>query len=131
MCLTPFPVANPLFGKFTFFHKPDQFINVACGKCPKCMKKRSNSWTIRMAEERKVSTNCYFVTLTYHSLHVPKSASGRLTLCTEDLQKFFKRLRKKMFGNQKGDLKYYACGEYGSRYQRPHYHLMLFNVRLS
>lgn len=41
----------------------------------------------------------------------------------EHLQKFFKRLRKK-FGE---GIRYFACGEYGSKNGRPHYHALLFN----
>jgi len=44
-----------------------------------------------------------------------------------ELQKFFKRLRK----NTKLKLKYYACGEYGEKTNRPHYHAIIFGLGLS
>ena len=45
-----------------------------------------------------------------------------------DLQLFFKRLRKRC----KLDFKYFACGEYGSRNGRPHYHaIILFSDFIS
>lgn len=49
-----------------------------------------------------------------------------------DLQKFFKRLRKYFSDNEKkyhipyGKIRYYACGEYGPRHFRPHYHVILW-----
>lgn len=47
-----------------------------------------------------------------------------------DLQKFFKRLRKyqEIEDNAKSNIKYYACGEYGTRTDRPHYHGIIFGA---
>ena len=47
-----------------------------------------------------------------------------MTLQKSDLQKFFKRLRKKTHEK----ISYYAVGEYGDNTQRPHYHIILFNA---
>lgn len=44
------------------------------------------------------------------------------TLFNDDLQKFWKRLRKRL-GKK---IKYYACGEYGDENGRPHYHAIIF-----
>lgn len=62
-----------------------------------------------------------FITLTYREVDLPW---GRLapTLVPRDLQLFWKRLRKE-FGNA---IRYYACGEYGERFGRPHYHAAVF-----
>ena len=49
-----------------------------------------------------------------------------MTLEKTDVQKYLKRLRKL----QKTKIKYYACGEYGGKRKRPHYHLILFNSTL-
>lgn len=49
-----------------------------------------------------------------------------MTLDKTDLQNFFKRLRKNHNGNEK--ISYYACGEYGTKNWRPHYHAILFGV---
>lgn len=46
-----------------------------------------------------------------------------MNLDKSDLQKFFKRLR-----NAGHKPKYYACGEYGGKSNRPHYHVILFDV---
>lgn len=73
----------------------------------------------------------YFLTLTYDSDNVPLTASGFMTLCKRDLQLFFKSLRFAQFGRRKSDIKYYACGEYGGKSYRPHYHLILFNADLT
>lgn len=61
-----------------------------------------------------------FVTLTYAEM--PKYGS----LVKEDLQKYFKRLRRDL--NQDENIKYFACGEYGGENDRPHYHIGLIGL---
>ncbi len=99
-------------------------IPVPCGKCPPCKLRRINDWVFRLKQEDKVSSSSCFITLTYDTTHVPISKNGFMTLKKRDYQLFMKRLRKKMPGIK---LKYYACGEYGSKTKRPHYHAILFN----
>lgn len=102
-----------------------------CGKCHECLKKRVSQWSFRLMQESKISHTAQFITLTYDTKHVPLTNRGFMTLEKRDLQLFFKRLRKKQFGNEKGDIKYYACGEYGSKTMRPHYHIILFNADIN
>lgn len=77
-----------------------------------------------MRQEAKVSSSSYFVTLTYDTLTVPISENGFMTLDKRDFQLFMKRLRKL----SKNKLRYYVAGEYGTERQRPHYHMILFNL---
>lgn len=65
-----------------------------------------------------------FVTLTYDSEHVPVVDSVP-KLQKRDAQLWLKRLRK-LF--EVGRLRYYLCGEYGTKTRRPHYHAILFGV---
>lgn len=65
-----------------------------------------------------------FVTLTYDSEHVPV-IDGVPKLQKRDAQLWLKRLRK-LF--EVGRLRYYLCGEYGTKTRRPHYHAILFGV---
>lgn len=74
---------------------------------------------MRCVLEARLHDRNSFITLTYNDEHLPKDKS----LDKTHLQKFFKRLRK-----QKGRFKYYACGEYGDRTQRAHYHACLFGM---
>lgn len=101
-----------------------QKVPVPCGKCPPCKLRRVNDWVFRLKQEDKVSTSSCFITLTYDTKNVPLTKNGFMSLKKRDYQLFMKRLRKKL-PNQK--IKYYACGEYGSKTQRPHYHAILFN----
>jgi hypothetical protein len=79
-------------------------------------------------QQLKVSDYAQFITLTYNADHVPYTNSGRMALNKVDLQKFFKRLRK-AHGTKGKPIRYYAVGEYGTGYQRPHYHIILFNCK--
>lgn len=89
-------------------------IEVPCGKCVVCQENRRNEWSARMELESRMSKVTYFITLTYDPEHCP---SG---LRLSDLQKFFKRLRHRV------SCRFFACGEYGDQFQRPHYHSIVW-----
>ena len=78
---------------------------------------------MRMLHELSDFEDAVFVTLTYDDEHVPENMS----LWKPDLQKWFKRLRKEL-GEKK--IRYFACGEYGEKTQRPHYHAIIFGLSL-
>lgn len=95
-------------------------IPIPCGECIGCRLVEARAWAIRCLHEKRSSSASAFVTLTYDDAHLPRDNS----LSKEALQLFMKRLRK-----ARGDgIRFFACGEYGSRTLRPHYHLLLFNV---
>lgn len=96
----------------------DQKIEVPCGKCIGCRLKRSLDWAIRCMHESTLWEQNTYITLTYDEKHCPGSVS------VSDVQKFIKRLRK-YYAPRK--IRYFAGAEYGSKTQRPHYHLLLFN----
>lgn len=62
-----------------------------------------------------------FATLTYNDESLPENG----TLRPRDMQGFLKRLRWHM---QPEKLRFFYCGEYGEKYQRPHYHAALFGI---
>lgn len=95
-----------------------------CGKCHVCKSKRASGWSFRLMKEAEHSSSAFFITLTYHPTKLPYTKSKKATLRKTDVQKFMKRLRKQ---NQQG-IKYYLCGEYGHKTQRPHYHIILYNA---
>jgi len=99
-------------------------VNVPCGRCPVCVKKRVSSWSVRLLKEADVSTSALFITLTYSTENVPITKNGWMTLDKTHLQSFFKRLR---YYEEHTNIKYYAVGEYGTKTHRPHYHVILYN----
>jgi hypothetical protein len=53
------------------------------------------------------------------------------TLSKRDVQLFLKRLRKDQTLRGLATIKFYACGEYGEKFDRPHYHIALFGEDFS
>lgn len=96
-------------------------LSLPCGRCIGCRIDRSRQWALRCVHESKMHEHNCFVTLTYDDQHVPQSYSIDL----RHVQLFMKRLRKH-FAPAK--IRFYACGEYGDRGLRPHYHLLLFGI---
>jgi hypothetical protein len=75
-------------------------------------------------KEGERSETALFVTLTYDTKYVPLTKNGFMSLNKRHIQTYMKRLRK--LSDRK--LKYYVCGEYGSKRDRPHYHMIIFNA---
>lgn len=100
------------------------YIQVPCGKCVICRNKKAREWSFRaMCENATAETQPIFITLTYNNTHLPKSG-----IFKEEIQLFMKRLRIKLDRLYiKHNLRYFACGEYGSKSGRPHYHMIIWN----
>ena len=126
MCITPITLKKSKL-KHTFDDELT-YLKVPCGKCIECRKARVNQWFVRLSQELKRSTSAYFVTLTYDDQYLPYTDNLNDTLNYNDIVKFIKRLRKKQAKKHTNKLRYYAVGEYGSTYNRPHYHALIFNV---
>lgn len=116
----------------------DKFDVIPCGTCQGCRVDKSREWANRLLLEKQYypEDQVYFVTLTYDDEHVPRSyypdpdtgvATPVYTLSDRDLQLYHKRLRKRHVY----PLRFFACGEYGPETFRPHYHEILFGLRLS
>lgn len=112
---------------------------IPCGQCIGCRLDYSRQWANRGYLESLLHEQNYFITLTYDDEHLPmndfcttkegkiyvKQDSWTGTVQKRDLQLFFKRLRKRI-----PKFSYLACGEYGSKNGRPHYHAILFGAEL-
>ena len=113
---------------------PDyMFTMLPCGRCTECRIRKVKEWSARCLAEKKTSKNAYFVTFTYSDENLPYRFVDNYiipVLVKKDCQLFFKRLRKALFGNKKGDLKYFLSGEYGEKTLRPHYHAIIYNLPL-
>lgn len=98
-------------------------LELPCGKCVGCKLKKAGEWSLRCVLELRSHMSGCFLTLTYN----PKSIPGDWSLNRIDLQLFWKRLRKYL-SKQPGapKIRYVACGEYGEKLGRPHYHACVF-----
>lgn len=96
----------------------DVYRHVPCGRCIGCKLEHSRQWAVRCVHESRLHEQNAFITLTYAPEYLPPGG----TLDRDHLTKFLKRLRKRR-GKR---LRYLACGEYGDKKGRAHYHLQLF-----
>lgn len=111
VCTSPYPVKRASGSN----------MYVPCGHCIACRIQRTSQWSLRLMNELMYWDNkAVFLTLTYDDEHLPKD----LSLHKDDLQRFFKRLRRDI----DFPVKYYACGEYGDLTFRPHYHAIVFGL---
>lgn len=100
----------------------DYFQTVACGQCLGCRMERARQWAVRIMHETRLHDDALFLTLTYSDQHLPPAG----TLVKKHPQLFFKKLRKKI---QPRKIRYFMCGEYGGKFGRPHYHVILWGYR--
>lgn len=92
-----------------------------CGQCLPCRINRRRVWTHRLLLEQTQHGDACFVTLTYDPDHLPKDNG----LVPAHITLWLKRLRKAL-GSKK--IRYFVCGEYGQKGDRPHYHAALFGI---
>ena len=104
--------------QLSFRYGKENIIPLPCGSCVQCMINKAKEWAVRCCLEALGYGSNYFITLTYDNEHLPQDGA----LHKEDLQKFFKRLRKEF-----GPIRYFACGEYGKG-GRPHFHALVFGL---
>ena len=115
----------------------DMLIKIPCGKCVGCRLEYSRQWANRCMLELQYHDSAYFCTFTYDDDHVPRTyypdpetgeAFPAMTLQKRDFQLLMKRIRKHFPDDQ---IRFFACGEYGSQTFRPHYHAIIFGLHLS
>lgn len=111
---------NPTGKRSIVFNKNEGYadmpVHLPCGQCIGCRLARSKQWAVRILHEAQQHQDNAFITLTYNDENLPKEGS----LDTTHFQRFMKRLRKKH------TVRFFHCGEYGDKFNRPHYHACIF-----
>lgn len=150
-----------VYGKVALREMEKHQISVPCGKCMACQIRKRKDWTTRLSHEASMhGEDCCFITLTYDEDNVPVTSMHKFdssdklfdrgsynlplqTLMVSDVQKFMKRLRRhleyvpQLEKNRVGrdhvehSIRYYLVGEYGGKFGRPHYHLLIFGWKPS
>jgi len=97
-----------------------------------CRVQKRREWTLRNLHElQDYKDKSLFVTLTYKSICQVCTAKENgfppvlPSLRKRDLQLFLKRIRKAISPTK---IRYYACGEYGDKTKRLHYHLIIYGM---
>lgn len=102
---------------------PSTFLELPCRKCIGCRLDIARQWAVRCIHEAQTHKENCFLTLTYNPQNLPEGG----TLVKKHVQNFLKRLRDLLNrADCKQKIRYYAVGEYGSKGDRPHYHILLF-----
>lgn len=125
-------------------------LSLPCGQCIGCRISHSREWAMRCVHEASLHDENCFVTLTYNPENLPPDCG----LVKQHFKLFMKNLRHYLeapytkfkkdtlepivykIGKKKGlpktfretvqNIKFYQCGEYGDKNNRPHYHAILF-----
>lgn len=143
-CFRPRLVVNPRFRKdrnsLEFAYARDlywrdyvenYYLEVPCGKCYLCRKKKASAWRVRLIEEVKytptfryngiVKYRCIFVLFTFNEEHIGKARTR------SDIASFIRKWRdlwRKKFGRSP---RYFAVTDRGTRNGRLHLHFLIFN----
>lgn len=117
-------------------------IDIPCGQCIGCRLEYSRQWAVRCVLESRQWNDNFFLTLTYDDDHLPSEVHSFVNedtgevekdflshpLVPDDLKKFMKDLRRYFsYHFHHDNIRFFACGEYGDKNGRPHYHVILFN----
>lgn len=94
-------------------------LKLPCSKCAGCRASAARQWALRCQLERQQHEKAAFTTLTYDDEHLPP------TLAKRDLQLWLKRVRR---SSPDRSIRFFACGEYGEKNGRPHYHAIVYGV---
>jgi len=131
MCVEPITGYRTASGKVTMDRKVgyyDRPVEVACGQCVECRLLRRSDWIVRNVHESQYyaefqDRGSCFLTLTYDNENMPSDAG----LHVYDMQWFLYRLRTWLRREKRIEgISYYYTGEYGTRSNRPHWHMLLF-----
>jgi len=114
-------------------------VAIPCGCCIGCKMEYSRQWAVRCMHESSLHLYNSFITLTFEDKYLdPKTRftpdqSAKLqdqgvnlspeSLVTADYQNFMKRFRKEISPHK---IRFYHCGEYGEKNNRPHHHALIF-----
>lgn len=115
-----------------------------CGKCYYCLRRRTSGWSFRLMKEERVSLSSFFVTLTYKTEYVPITPRGYMSLNKSHIPELMRTIRQyyryravnpktgrtKWYYDKVPKIRYFAVGEYGGKTDRPHYHVLFFNVNI-
>lgn len=102
-----------------------KYFELPCGQCKQCRLSQARNWAVRCQHELQMHPNGgIFLTLTYSPENLP--AYGNLDKTA--VPQFMADLRR--YTGVSG-IKYYHCGEYGTKLSRPHYHVLIFGWRPS
>lgn len=128
LLLDPIPICKSPDEYYSAKFKP-RFQKVPCGKCPNCIKRKTNDYFVRNYFEWvncRVHGSSWLITLTFADELLPKLIDGTPCFDSEIILLFLKRFRRALEKSRLifGDFSYIIVSEYGGEFGRPHHHAL-------
>lgn len=141
MCNNPVPfrsINSSAYNKYKKYGNVKTYMDsllIPCGNCLGCRLDKLALWSARCNYELYKNRSA-FLTFTYDDYHLKYLDDIALypTLVRDDLHRFLDNLRHKIKAmpvlpkGSKRDFSYFAVGEYGGHFERPHYHVLFFGL---
>ena len=126
-CTSPMRIKNPDRFKFKkpFENVGSEWLELPCGHCLCCRRERRMELTLLQCCEASLYDDNWFLTLTYRPL---PDGSSPVSLDKRHLSAYLESMRHYCRYNLHKPFRFFACGEYGDLYARPHYHLSIFGL---
>lgn len=101
-------------------------VPIPCGQCFCCRLDLQKKYCDRMFCAWHSHDVSAFVTFTYDDEHlIIKDGFCNASLSKDDLHKYLDNIKHQL---KNVDFEYFACGEYGDKFNRPHYHVLFFGL---
>lgn len=101
---------------------PNYWIQIPCGNCLDCQKRKFRDYRMRLLYELQQYPNSIFVTLTFDNLSLSRFKDNP----NKSIRLFLDRIRK-VYGKQ---VRHWFVAEFGKKRGRLHYHGILFNISI-
>lgn len=112
-------------------HPLGKVVYLPCGGCLACRRERRQELTLLQCLEASLHDENWFITLTYEDWQTMQlTGFPPYSLNRKHLSDFCELMRKYAHYYRE-DFRFFACGEYGERNERPHYHLTVFGLSSS
>ncbi|QCS36365.1 replication initiator protein [Capybara microvirus Cap3_SP_316] len=124
ICRNPIDSSN---FKYPIYDALGRTVKVPCNTCLACRANKILNYSARISYERINNPECSFVTFTYDKNHLKYNFGFyEPTLKRSDLHKYIDKVRHLLPKDVK--FKYFASGQYGDRFNRPHYHVLFIGL---
>lgn len=130
-CYHPIPASQASPGQRVKLLPPigEAHLLLPCGKCLGCRAARAREWGERCRHEAACHDFNTFVTLTYDDAHLPAELMpGHLAEFVRAVRQAVRRGDDSLLSDRSRSVRFFASGEYGDINDRPHYHMIFFNL---
>lgn len=109
-------------------HPLGRVVYLPCGGCLACRRERRQELTLLQCCEASLHQENWFITLTYEDEKTfDLTGLFPYSLDKKHLSHFCESMRKWAIYNR-AEFRFFAAGEYGDHFERPHYHISVFGL---